>query len=267
MLGTSSAVASRSTPTADVDHLWPSRQWEPVSIGYPRRPRADHVGGRRSRRPGARVACRPATVTSSSCEKDRAGPIRRSPATRDSRSGTVESLIWRARQALKREYASIASVNTVIGGVALGRWGSSSTPGSSMARRMHPVAALLGEYRRGAGPGRRGGPDVVRRGCRSHAGDQPSRPPPAGGRGPRWTGAMAPRPVRAGRGDDTARLGGASSRSATGRGGQPPRAPRAPRGQPAPDPVASPPSSTASGASASGTVGGPVVPGGDHSGN
>ncbi|HEY2562285.1 MAG TPA: sigma-70 family RNA polymerase sigma factor [Acidimicrobiales bacterium] len=56
---------------------------------------------------------------------------------------TVESLIWRARQALKREYASIASVNGVIGGIALGRWGALRRAGGSLARRAHLAGAVL----------------------------------------------------------------------------------------------------------------------------
>jgi RNA polymerase sigma-70 factor (ECF subfamily) len=56
---------------------------------------------------------------------------------------TVESLIWRARQALKREYASIASVNGVIGGIALGRWGALRRAGGSLARRAYPAGAVL----------------------------------------------------------------------------------------------------------------------------
>jgi RNA polymerase sigma-70 factor (ECF subfamily) len=57
---------------------------------------------------------------------------------------TVESLIWRARQALKREYASIAKVNGVIGGIAVGRWGAMRRAAGSLTRRVHPVAAVLG---------------------------------------------------------------------------------------------------------------------------
>jgi hypothetical protein len=64
---------------------------------------------------------------------------------------TVESLIWRARQALKREYAAIASVNSVIGGIALGRWGALRRAGGSLARRMHPVGAVLGSTGGGRG--------------------------------------------------------------------------------------------------------------------
>jgi RNA polymerase sigma-70 factor, ECF subfamily len=56
---------------------------------------------------------------------------------------TVESLIWRARQALKREYASIASVNGVIGGIALGRWGALRRAGGTLARRAYPAGAVL----------------------------------------------------------------------------------------------------------------------------
>ncbi|HEY5251877.1 MAG TPA: hypothetical protein VIJ09_09460, partial [Acidimicrobiales bacterium] len=165
---------------------------------------------------------------------------------------TVESLIWRARQALKREYASIASVNSVIGGVALGRWGALRRAGGSVARRVHPVAGVLSSTGGARGLATAmaltsfavvaavlpGSSQAEHHAVAAVAPAAQANTGPLGSRGP---------------GDNnTVPLSGGSSASPLAGGSALPSAPSASAG--ATDQTTVPPSATASGSSASGTV-------------
>jgi RNA polymerase sigma-70 factor (ECF subfamily) len=244
----------RSTPTADVD-IAAKQAVEPMSTDTPEDVLITSVEGDLAIQALGRLSARHRHVLKL---REGSGWTYQEIASHEGvEIRTVESLIWRARQALKREYASIASVNTVVGGVALGRWGALRRAGGSIARRMHPVGAVLGST--GGGRGLAAGVALTSFAVVAAAMPGTSAPDhhPAAAVAPDAQSHAAPVGPRSS-GDDTARLGGASARPATGTESTSPAAPA----QPASDPVASPPASSASGASASGTVGGPVVSGG-----
>jgi RNA polymerase sigma-70 factor (ECF subfamily) len=131
----------RSTPTADVD-IAAKQAAEPLSADTPEDALMTSVEGDLAVQALGRLSPRHRQVLSL---REGSGWTYKEIASHEGvEIRTVESLIWRARQALKREYASIASVNSVIGGIALGRWGALRRAGGSVARRVHPVAAVLG---------------------------------------------------------------------------------------------------------------------------
>jgi RNA polymerase sigma-70 factor (ECF subfamily) len=131
----------RSTPTADVD-IAAKQAAEPVSVDTPEDAMIASVEGDLAVQALGRLSARHRQVLSL---REGSGWTYQEIATHEGvEIRTVESLIWRARQALKREYASIASVNSVIGGIALGRWGALRRGGASLARRVHPLGAVLG---------------------------------------------------------------------------------------------------------------------------
>jgi RNA polymerase sigma-70 factor (ECF subfamily) len=130
----------RSTPTADVD-IAAKQAAEPVSVDTPEDALIASVEGDLAVQALGRLSARHRQVLSL---REGSGWTYQEIATHEGvEIRTVESLIWRARQALKREYASIASVNSVIGGIALGRWGALRRGGASLARRVHPLGAVL----------------------------------------------------------------------------------------------------------------------------
>jgi RNA polymerase sigma-70 factor (ECF subfamily) len=244
----------RSTPTADVD-IAAKQAVDPVSTDTPEDVLITSVEGDLAVQALGRLSARHRHVLKL---REGSGWTYQEIANHEGvEIRTVESLIWRARQALKREYASIASVNTVIGGVALGRWGALRRAGGSIARRMHPVNAVLGST--GGGRGLAAGVALTSFAVVAAAMPGTSAPDhhPGAAVAPGGQSHAAPLGPRSS-GDDAARLGGASARPATGGGSASAATPT----QPAPVPVAAPPSSSVTGASASGTVGGPVVPGG-----
>lgn len=131
----------RSTPTADVD-IAAKQAAEPLSADTPEDALMTSVEGDLAVQALGRLSPRHRQVLSL---REGSGWTYQEIANHEGvEIRTVESLIWRARQALKREYASIASVNSVIGGIALGHWGALRRAGGSVARRVHPVAAVLG---------------------------------------------------------------------------------------------------------------------------
>ncbi|HEX3567923.1 MAG TPA: RNA polymerase sigma factor, partial [Acidimicrobiales bacterium] len=130
----------RSTPTADVD-IAAKQAAEPLSADTPEDALMTSVEGDLAVQALARLSPRHRQVLSL---REGSGWTYQEIASHEGvEIRTVESLIWRARQALKREYASIASVNGVIGGIALGRLGALRRVGGSVARRVHPVAGVL----------------------------------------------------------------------------------------------------------------------------
>ncbi|HEY6623544.1 MAG TPA: RNA polymerase sigma factor [Acidimicrobiales bacterium] len=132
---------ARSTPTADVD-LVARQATEPTGTDTPEDALIASVEGDLAVQALGRLSARHRDVLKL---REGSGLTYQEIARLEGvEIRTVESLIWRARQALKREYATIASVNTVIGGFALGRWGALRRVGGSVARRLHPVAPLLG---------------------------------------------------------------------------------------------------------------------------
>jgi RNA polymerase sigma-70 factor, ECF subfamily len=131
----------RSTPTADVD-IAAKQAAEPLSADTPEDALMTSVEGDLAVEALGRLSPRHRQVLSM---REGSGWTYQEIATHEGvEIRTVESLIWRARQALKREYASIAKVNGVIGGIAVGRWGAMRRAGGSLARRVHPVTAVLG---------------------------------------------------------------------------------------------------------------------------
>jgi RNA polymerase sigma-70 factor (ECF subfamily) len=131
----------RSTPTADVD-IAAKQAAEPLSADTPEDALMTSVEGDLAVQALKRLSPRHRQVLSL---REGSGWTYQEIASHEGvEIRTVESLIWRARQALKREYANIASVNGVIGGIALGRWGALRRAGASLTRRVHPVAAVLG---------------------------------------------------------------------------------------------------------------------------
>jgi RNA polymerase sigma-70 factor (ECF subfamily) len=131
----------RSTPTADVD-IAAKQAAEPLSADTPEDALMLSVEGDLAVEALGRLSPRHRQVLSM---REGSGWTYQEIASHEGvELRTVESLIWRARQALKREYASIAKVNGVIGGIAVGRWGAMRRAGGSLTRRVHPVAAVLG---------------------------------------------------------------------------------------------------------------------------
>lgn len=131
----------RSTPTADVD-IAAKQAAEPLSADTPEDALMTSVEGDLAVQALGRLSPRHRQVLSL---REGSGWTYQEIASHEGvEIRTVESLIWRARQALKREYVSIASVNGVIGGMALSRLGALRRVGGSVARRVHPVAAVLG---------------------------------------------------------------------------------------------------------------------------
>jgi len=138
----------RSTPTADVD-IAAKQAAEPLSADTPEDALMTSVEGDLAVQALGRLSPRHRQVLSL---REGSGWTYQEIARHEGvEIRTIESLIWRARQALKREYASIASVNGVIGGIAVGRWGTLRRAGGSLARRVHPVADVLGTTGGGRG--------------------------------------------------------------------------------------------------------------------
>lgn len=130
----------RSTPTADVD-IAAKQTAEPPSADTPEDAVMASVEGDLAVQALGRLSPRHRQVLSL---REGSGWTYQEIASHQGvEVRTVESLIWRARQALKREYAAIASVNSAIGGIALGPWGALRRAGSSLARRVHPTAGVL----------------------------------------------------------------------------------------------------------------------------
>jgi RNA polymerase sigma-70 factor (ECF subfamily) len=130
----------RSTPTADVD-IAAKQAAEPLSADTPEDALMMSVEGDLAVEALGRLSPRHRQVLSL---REGSGWTYQEIANHEGvEIRTVESLIWRARQALKREYASIAKVNGVIGGIAVGRWGAMRRAGGSLTRRVHPVAAVM----------------------------------------------------------------------------------------------------------------------------
>ncbi|HXA31736.1 MAG TPA: RNA polymerase sigma factor [Acidimicrobiales bacterium] len=130
----------RSTPTADVD-IAAKQAAEPLSADTPEDALMMSVEGDLAVEALGRLSPRHRQVLSL---REGSGWTYQEIASHEGvEIRTVESLIWRARQALKREYASIAKVNGVIGGIAVGRWGAMRRAGGSLTRRVHPVAAVV----------------------------------------------------------------------------------------------------------------------------
>ncbi|HEX4245961.1 MAG TPA: RNA polymerase sigma factor, partial [Acidimicrobiales bacterium] len=130
----------RSTPTADVD-IAAKQAAEPISADTPEDVLITSVEGDLAVQALERLSPRHRQVLSM---REGSGWTYQEIASHEGvEIRTIESLIWRARQALKREYASIASVNAVIGGVAVGRWGALRRLTGSIGRRMNPVSAVV----------------------------------------------------------------------------------------------------------------------------
>jgi RNA polymerase sigma-70 factor (ECF subfamily) len=240
----------RSTPTADVD-IAAKQAAEPLSADTPEDALMTSVEGDLAVQALERLSPRHRQVLSL---REGSGWTYQEIATHEGvEIRTVESLIWRARQALKREYASIASVNSVIGGIALGRWGALRRAGSSVARRVHPVAGVLSST-----GGARGLATAMA--LTSFAvvaavlpGSSQAEHHAVAAVAPAAQANTGPLGSRGGAGDNTVPLSGGSSASPLPGGSALPSAPSSSAG--ATDQTTVPPSATTSGSSPTGTVG------------